>query len=426
MADDPIFCFKPRPIPDIRIGNCLELLKMMPADSIDCCVTSPPYFNLRDYQTATWEGGDPLCGHRVGGQVMDSKAPGAILSGMRPDSRCLDCGAIRNDQQIGLERTPEAYVEKMVEVFQEVNRVLKDTGTLFLNLGDSYSNDDKWGGASGGKHSPALHGATGIGRNRVQTGLKPKDLIGIPWMTAFALRATGWYLRSDIIWQKMNCLPESVRDRCTKSHEYVFMLTKSKNYYFDAVAIAEPTTTTRMRGPALPDLISTHNGGLDTMRNRRSVWSINTKSFRGAHFATMPPDLAKICINAGSSEYGCCSLCGAPWRRRTERVDQGYDGSRYGLRQRLGTLKEGVVSGTASSTLGSSHGQLIGQQITVDWEASCACPENQSVPCTVLDPFGGAGTSGLVAQRLGRRAILIELNPIYAELARNRIAAEQD
>lgn len=322
--------------PEILIGDCLEKLQTLHSKSIDCCVTSPPYYNLRNYE---------------------------------------------NDRQIGMEDTPEAYILRLVEVFQEVHRVLKDTGTLWLNIGDSYANDDKWGGSSGGKHAKSLHGATSIGRGRRHTGLKPKDLIGIPWELAFALRQAGWYLRSDIIWHKSNVMPESIKDRPTKSHEYVFLLSKSKLYYYDADAISEPSIGGHVRGPALhPDNVSTNgNGGLARRqnaptRNRRSVWTINTKPFRGAHFAVMPQELAELCILAGTSEQGCCPSCGAPWRR-----------------------------------------------FKLGWQPSCVCPEQAPVPSTVLDPFGGAGTTGVVAQRLGRRSVLIELNSDYADIIRQRV-----
>lgn len=212
------------------LGDTREQMRRLPAESVQTCVTSPPYFGLRDYGI---------------------------------------------EGQIGLETTPDAFVSSMVEVFREVRRVLRDDGTLWLNLGDSYA-----------------------GR---------KQLIGIPWRVAFALQADGWYLRQDIIWHKPNPMPESVRDRCTKAHEYIFLLTKSERYYFDAAAIKEPEVCGRKRGPALhPDAVSTNgNAGLarresDGMRNRRSVWTVTTKPFKGAHFATFPPDLIEPCILAGS------------------------------------------------------------------------------------------------------------------------------
>ena len=322
----------------IHVGDCLDTLRRMPDGSVQCCVTSPPYWGLRDY------------GH---------------------------------DGQIGLESTPEAYVVRMVEVFREVRRVLRDDGTLWLNLGDSYAGGGKGGGGSFQEERPGWSA-----RGRMDGhGLKPKDLVGIPWRVAFAFQADGWYLRQDIIWHKPNPMPESVRDRCTKSHEYVFLLSKSERYYYDAEAVSEPvsvSTTARLSQPSLllqagSDRVpgktngpmkavgprfggdkygdsddskhATKSGNVyqipdaNGRRNRRSVWTITTKPFSGAHFAVMPPDLADPCIRAG-------------------------------------------------------------------------CPEGG----VVLDPFGGAGTVGLVADRLGRDAVLCELNPEYAELARRRIA----
>jgi DNA modification methylase len=451
---EPVFCFPPdlRPVPEILIGNCLEVLRTLPDQSIDCCVTSPPFFGLRDYKTGSWEGGDPVCTHSSGRgtNVRQTKHPNADnYPASAPhrggdSTKCGRCGAIRIDEQIGLENTPAMYVEKLVKVFHEVRRVLKEDGTLWLNLGDSYSNDTKWGGASGGKHVKDLHGATSIGRNRVTTGLKPKDMIGIPWRVAFALQDDGWFLRSDIIWAKPNVMPESVIDRPTSSYEHVFLFTKNAQYFYDGVAIREPTSsvqaTTERNGRADKGLVGaaalygdgfgqSGNGGFERAkietRNARNVWSIPTRPCKEAHFATMPPELAERCILAGTSAHGCCAVCGRPWRRQITRMDQGYDGSRYGLRARRGGLVEGVISGTAASTLGSSGGQLTGKPLTVGWEPSCGCAAQQAMPCTVLDPFGGAGTTGLVAHRLGRRSVLIELNPQYVDLARDRISNDK-
>jgi DNA modification methylase len=296
--------------PRILIGDCLEVLCGLPDGVAQTCVTSPPYYGLRDYGCAG---------------------------------------------QIGLEATPDAYVARLVDVFREVRRVLRDDGTLWLNLGDSYASDSKWGGATGGKHVKALHGEAGAGRGKRQTGMKDKDLIGIPWMVAFALRADGWWLRQDIIWHKPNPMPESVGDRCTKAHEYVFLLTKSARYFYDSAAIAEEAERgdagSRFdQGKTAQHQLDRQASGAridDGRRNARSVWPIATQPFRGAHFAIMPPALAERCIKAGS---------------------------------RPGDM--------------------------------------------VLDPFGGAGTTGLVADRLGRSATLIELNQEYARLARERITAD--
>lgn len=295
---------------NILVGDCLASLKTMADQSVQTCVTSPPYYGLRDY------------GH---------------------------------DGQIGLEETPEAYVVRLVEVFREVRRVLRDDGTLWLNLGDSYARS---GGTDRKISSTGKVGNTlktlELSSCRKQTppiGVKEKDLLGIPWMVAFALRADGWYLRQDIIWHKPNPMPESVTDRCTKAHEYVFLLTKSARYFYDAAAISEEAERgdagSRFdQGKTAQHQRSAKAGARidDGRRNARSVWPIATQPYSGAHFATMPPALAERCIKAGS--------------------------------------KPGD---------------------------------------TVLDPFGGAGTTGLVADRLNRSAILCELNPNYAALANTRI-----
>jgi DNA modification methylase len=299
----------------IHVGDCRESTRAMAAGSAHTCITSPPYFGLRDY------------GH---------------------------------DGQIGLETTPDAFVAQLVEVFREVRRVLRDDGTLWLNLGDSYANDGKWGGHSGGKHDYGDGGLVHqpIGRNKKYAGLKPKDLIGIPWRVAFALQQDGWYLRQDIIWHKPNPMPESVRDRCTKAHEYLFLLTKSERYYWDHDAMQElatgkppgnkrPTKAARTGATEHRTAAALHEIGARETRNRRSVWTVPTHPFSGAHFATFPPALIEPCV-----------LAGAP------------------------------VGGV------------------------------------VLDPFGGAGTTAMVAARHGRIGVACELNPEYVDLAERRIATD--
>jgi DNA modification methylase len=345
----------------IRHGDCREVLQTMPDQSVHCCVTSPPYFGLRDYGV---------------------------------------------DGQIGLELTPELFVDEMVSVFREVRRVLRDDGTLWLNLGDSYTPVNR-----GENARPRRETMTGMQvgnphadiptRKEVIQGLarggfKQKDLMGIPWMVAFALRADGWYLRQDIIWSKPNPMPESVTDRCTKAHEYIFLMSKSARYHYDAEAVAEAVTASTVERLSQPNLenqtgsarvpgktngnmkavgrsardsfkrngskreqpmvgqaMGTHRPdrpesaySLET-RNRRSVWTVPTQPFKEAHFATFPPELIEPCIKAG-------------------------------------------------------------------------CPAGG----VVLDPFGGAGTTGLVADRLCRDAILIELNPEYAAIADRRIRGD--
>ena len=301
-------------------GDCIDRMRKFPKNSIDCCVTSPPYWGLRDYG---FEG------------------------------------------QLGQEPTPEEYVQSIVKVFQQVKRVLRPEGTLWLNLGDSYSGSGKGSYSDGAvrKSGPKQKTSEGtqIGKfSRSKSGLKDKDLVGIPWRVAFALQADGWYLRQDIIWHKPNVMPESVRDRCTKSHEYIFLFSKSPKYYFDYEAIKEPTT--HAHEAKYDNGLNGHQGGVShegqgtttrkfakdpTKRNKRSVWTVNTKPFKGAHFATFPPDLIEPCILAGS---------------RTGR-----------------------------------------------W---------------VLDPFFGAGTIGLVAAKHGRKFIGIEMNEEYVNLAKARLGTE--
>jgi len=358
-------------------GDCVETLRTMPDNLIDCCITSPPYYGLRDYGI---------------------------------------------DGQIGLEESPEAYVSKLVDVFREVRRVLKDDGIMFLNLGDSYAGSGK-GGQSEEKRSENWQPQYGNKGKRY--GLKPKDLIGIPWMVAFALRADGWYLRSDIIWHKPNCMPESVRDRPTKSHEYLFLLSKSQRYYYDSIAVQEESITKDPRKPytsqGAKDLDGRdvwHSGekrenGDFTKRNKRTVWTIPTKPYKGAHFATFPEKLIEPCILAGTSERGYCPECGKPWARQVEhknmvirKTDRMAEMGEFGRTQSSGTM----LSPAETKTIG--------------WLPSCSCGLDP-VPGVVLDPFFGAGTSGLVAKKWGRDFVGIELNPDYIKMAEERIFGPQ-
>jgi site-specific DNA-methyltransferase (adenine-specific) len=305
--------------PLILIGDCIESMKALDAESIDTCITSPPYWGLRDYG---------------------------------------------KDEQLGLEETPEEYVQNMVEVFREVKRVLKEDGTLWLNLGDTYA---------GNNSRASNNGRAGFGNpreavvSRIPEGVKQKDLVGIPWRVAFALQADGWYLRQDIIWHKPNPMPESVTDRCTKAHEYIFLLSKSKSYYFDYKAIREPAAydgrkDTKLKGSQkyidksiVPGdseqsfaargherWVEDENGV--KVRNKRSVWTVPTKPYTGSHFAVFPPELIIPCVLAGSRKGG-----------------------------------------------------------------------------TVLDPFAGSGTTGQVAIENNRNVVLCELNEEYAKLIHKRL-----
>lgn len=304
-------------IETVLLGDAWEQLQTLDMESVHCCVTSPPYFGLRDYGV-----------------------PG----------------------QIGQESSPEEYIHRLAEVFHEVWRVLRPDGTLWLNIGDSYTS----GGRTARDFDKKLPARAAGQRPKTPGGMKPKDLIGIPWMLAFALRSDGWYLRQDIIWHKINAMPESVRDRCTKSHEYIFLLSKSERYHFDCDAIREPFLTADRKGDRRSyrpgcassfDMDAGHQSqkgnfaGLPLNpkgRGKRDVWPISTGSFQGAHFAVFPEKLVEPCILAG-------------------------------------------------------------------------CPEGG----TVLDPFAGSGTTGVVAKRLGRNFIGIELNPEYRNMAVERIRAAQ-
>lgn len=374
------------------MGDCRAALRAMPAGSVHTVVTSPPYWGLRDYDV---------------------------------------------DGQIGLEATPEAFVAVMVEVFEEVRRALRDDGTLWLNLGDTYA-------SSGGKGAGG--NAARIGRVRQQRnlrtkppgGLKAKDLIGIPWMVAFALRTAGWYLRQEIIWHKPNPVPECVDDRPTRAHEQVFLLAKSRGYFYDKHAIMEPTTGgshTRGRGlnpktaPAASRIKANDSwqaavSGIVTERNRRSVWTVQSEAFGGAHFATFPTALVTPCILAGTSEIGCCPSCGAPWSRIVSDPD-------FAEAPKRGTTRrDGDVRLTRQGSMDTIAGQAWADwradnpSQTIGWERACSCAHACPVPCIVLDPFNGAGTTGLVATRRGRAYVGIELNPEYAQLARERIIGD--
>ena len=348
----------------ILFGDCKETLSEFAPQSARTCVTSPPYYGLRDYGTATWIGGDPNCNHRRDSKV---KAENCNTGHKNHDEMagvgdaiyktvCPKCGAIRQDSQIGLEETPEEYIESLVSVFRSVRDVLTDDGTLWVNLGDSYYNYRPGKGQSYPKQSVSktkqdLPDECNKRGNKLD-GLKEKDLIGIPWLFAFAMRNDGWYLRQDIIWHKPNPMPESVRDRCTKSHEYIFLFSKNRKYHYDNEAIKEPAkdwgTRDRTNGKYHNEGtgLSPHTGLTKSYptKNKRSVWSVTVKPYKEAHFATYPPDLIEPCILAGSEEGD-----------------------------------------------------------------------------TVLDPFMGAGTTAAVAKSLNRHYIGCELNEDYGNLIQKRI-----
>jgi DNA modification methylase len=371
-------------------GDARTVLRSLPAASLHCCVTSPPYFNLRSYL---------------------------------PDDHS------QKASEIGIEATPNEYVEALVDVFRALRPALRDDASVWLNLGDSYAAGGRGGGGSymseRGDKSWRGKGAT-VGWRSPPRGLKPKDLIGIPWLVAFALQADGWWLRADCIWEKTNPQPESVTDRPARSHEYVFLLSKSESYFYDAFAVLEPASTTSrprtsgmdrraaLRGDA--PLARETEPSVTDQRNLRTVWRIATQPTHEEHYAAFPRDLARRAILAGTSELGCCSNCGAQRRRVVEKVRL-RDGAP------CDDLPAAKTTDKAAPTTaqGVSHNRIVTSRRTVGWEAGCDC-QAELAPCHVIDPFGGSGTVGMVATDLGRHATLVELNPAYVEIAERRCA----
>lgn len=476
----------------IIIGDVLKVLYGVPSRSVRCIVTSPPYYGLRDYGTALWLGGDPDCDHKKknshqSGKSHSHSADQPSRQGTKkPVGDICHCGAIRIDDQIGLEKTPEEYISKLVLIFRECRRILTDDGTLWLNIGDSY-----WGSGGNSGHNEETKN---LGRATVKYGatsgynlwkkhheLKPKDLIGIPWMLAFALRADGWWLRSDIIWNKPNPMPESVTDRPTKAHEYIFLLTKSEKYYYDSYAIRQPLAensisrldqdidnqagSSRANGETRSDrpMKAVRKSG-NLMRkdssergvpegtgknqaasvpwegstaNKKTVWTVATKPFKSAHFATFPENLIVDCIRAGASEHGQCSICGKPWVRVVQKQNVGNDGdtnTKYDDNSAAGRLAK------KRDAARQQQGQeFVDNTKTIGWQPSCECNgkfENEKYipnmpldqhpvsPDVVMDPFGGAGTTAMVAKKLFRNFILVELNEKYVkEIAVPRMQA---
>lgn len=454
-------------------GDCIEVMRGMEAGSVQCVVTSPPYWGLRDYGTAEWEGGDEGCEHkRDQGNIESSTLEGGkgnVHHAHEPAFRetCSKCGARRIDQQLGLEPTPEAYIAKMVEAFWEVRRVLRDDGMLWLNVGDAYATGGGFGrqGITGALATRSIGKNDRQGRAPLGPNLKPKDLIGMPWRLALALQADGWWLRSAMPWVKRSAMPESCRDRPTSAIEYVFLLTKSARYFWDAEAVrvkhAEPA-----RGHGEHESNTPHSGRLDTQeqaaftvgsrqynpagRNFRNAdlyfqslkpphgmifcgdeavgLDVNPEPFKKCHFATFPRKLVEPLVKAGTSEKGCCPECGAPWRRILEKAG-GTTGESW--HSHGADAIEGAGQNGSERVAKMCDGSY--QVRTIGWHPGCMCeledlktiPEGTSfdpVPCTVFDPFCGSGTVGVVAKQHERNFIGIELNPDYCKMAEQRIA----
>lgn len=348
---------------EIIQGDVVEALQGLRPEGVQCCVTSPPYWGLRDYGT---------------------------------------------EGQIGLEQTPQEYVEKMVEVFGEVRRVLRDDGTLWLNIGDSYS--------QGG----------------YDFGMKPKDLCLIPYRLILALQDDGWWVRSQIVWAKKSAMPESVRDRPTSAWEPIFLLTKSQNYYYDAEAVRKTFEGVSIKDPRLYNEGATRKrnsggrtdgytvasgtvGNPEKGANLRNVWHLGPEPFPDAHFATFPTEIPRRAIKAGTSAKGCCPECGTPWERAVER-----NGGGDNLGKRPDNPRAGI-RGSGLSRPPNDAGRL--PPTTTGWLPTCDHALDP-VPCTVLDPFLGSGTTCVVANQLERDSIGIELSPEYAEMAEKRIQGD--
>jgi len=400
--------------------------------SVQCVVTSPPYWGLRDYGTATWEGGNPECDHKKGEVKWRSRDKSTIgfaeSQGHNLESwgdRCGKCGAIRKDAQLGLERTPEEYTANMVQVFREVWRVLRDDGVLWLNLGDSYANT-KVGNtneAPDKRPRPYFENGTHLMKfkKELPNGLKPKDLVGIPWRVAFALQADGWYLRSDIIWSKPNPMPESVTDRPTKAHEYVFLMSKSQRYFYDAEAVKEEAMQAgKVQSPGSRpngdnpdrndnDFAERNKGKVFNNRNRRTVWTIATEPYKGAHFATYPTALVEPCIKAGTSEKGAGPKCGKPWERVVEKTGGTIGKSWHNHED---DLQRGMRGGDNGRNIAAELYKTYKVE-TTGWQPACKCDAGDPIPCLVLDPFAGSGTTLLVARELGRSAVGLDLSMSY-------------
>lgn len=388
------------------INASAHSLPMLADASVQAVITSPPYYGLRQY---------------AGEQGVEWPAVEyAPMAGLPPLSIPAMQGAL------GHEPTLEAYIGHLVLCLREWRRVLRADGVALVNLGDSYSSDGKWGGATGGKHAAGLHGQTGVGRERRATGLGNKQMLMVPARFALAAQADGWYLRSDIIWHKPNAMPESVTDRPTKAHEYVYLLAKSERYFWDSDAVREPhsrewwvetinTDGTKVVGDRR-DGGNRQGNGNPAGRNMRSVLSVATKAHAQAHFAVWPEALVEPMVRASTSERGACSSCGAPWQRVVERepmeirrTERGEQMGEYGRTQASGTMLKPA----------SVH--------TIGWQPGCNCEAGEPAPCVVLDPFAGSGTTLRVAVRLGRRAIGVDISREYLEeLVPDRLTAQME
>jgi DNA modification methylase len=420
----------------------------LPDDSVQCIITSPPYWGLRKYsgdQDLIWQS-QPDCAHewqgerhetksnwetfvKTDGSAMKSAEQLAQTSGFT-HSTCARCGAWRGGY--GLEPVVEMYIAHSLEILRECRRVLRKDGVLFWNLGDSYMGSGHgWCVNPNGKQLTQAYcretntAARACPVNYISSpndaGMKPKDLALIPERIALAAQADGWYVRARIIWAKLNPMPESVRDRPTKSHETIWMFTKSARYYWDKYAVLEPkaeSTLADRRGnedgqrrdydyPGAPSNGGTNLGGGEGNRNMRDVWDFPTQPYSGAHFATFPEELPLRCILAATSAYGACAACGAPYARRVKIQPSTMNVRVRDAARGAADASEGYAD--TQEEIAKYGPEMLGNVETTGWRKSCKCATDDVMPCLVLDPFGGSGTTGRVAVENRRRAVLLDL-----------------
>lgn len=419
----------------VLVGDCIDKLKELPDESVNCVVTSPPYYGLRDYGTGEWVGGDPNCPHRRTSKYSDKTITGHAQEELKGNvgdaiykTVCPLCGAVRIDKQIGLEETPEDYINRLVAVFRECKRVLKDDGTLWLNIGDSYCGTGDKGDYKDPKYANGRNGQT-IARNRKVIGCKQKDLIGIPWMLAFALRNDGWYLRQDIIWHKPNPMPESVKDRCVKSHEYIFLLSKKSKYYFDYEAIQEEA-----KSESLKRYKYVFNQGKQ-QESFRPDGVTNTMGLKTPHFKSRnKEDDFVVPIKFGGKKYGdnddphFATKSGKEWHPQHKNIQyKGQQNHSMHERRAEGEPDEEYmvrnkrdVWSVATQAVKEAHFATFPEKL-IEPCILAGCPMGG----VVLDPFCGSGTTGIVSVRNERNFIGIELNPEYADMSVRRIDKEK-
>lgn len=414
--------------------------------SIQCCVTSPPYFALRDYgvEKSKW----PEITFKLNEWVPETVVP------------AMECC-------LGLEPDTVSFIAHLVHVFRIVRESLRDDGVLWVNMGDSYATSGKNRTKEQAEAKSTLQGSKKSQsqslkqQSKIVSGIKPKDLMGIPWMMALSMRADGWFLRQDIIWNKPNPMPESVTDRCSKSHEYIFLFSKSQKYFFDAESIRTPLADDSIarlaqdienqKGSSRGYAGKRHNGNMKSIlkksftsdqagsgkinnvnrsgcfdgdgnlmvrptANRKSVWTITTAAFKEAHFATFPEDIPEICIKAGTSKHGCCSKCYAPYKRVTETE---LLPTKKAAKISIVDERDHTADKNSSGSNRQKDGHLPGhynQITTLGWSPSCDC-DAPVIPCTVLDPFSGSGKTPITAAKLDRNYIAFEISPEYHKMS---------